>query len=57
MNHYNYSVYFQVHNEFKTTCDELTVQKLLDSFITSKQTGKIKPGTQLIELQKSEKCI
>ncbi|CAG2218333.1 FCHO [Mytilus edulis] len=34
----------QVHNEFKTTCDELTVQKLLDSFITSKQTGKIKPG-------------
>ncbi|XP_052090404.1 F-BAR domain only protein 2-like isoform X4 [Mytilus californianus] len=34
----------QVHHEFKTTCDELTVQKLLDSFIQSKQTGKIKPG-------------
>ena len=34
----------QVHHEFKTTCDEWSVQKLLDTFIKSKQTGTVKPG-------------
>lgn len=36
----------QVHHEFKTTCDEWTVEKLLESFVKSKQTGSVKPAVQ-----------
>ena len=43
------SIYiFQVHHEFKTTCDEWSVQKLLDTFIKSKQTGTVKPGINTV---------
>ncbi|XP_021373429.1 F-BAR domain only protein 2-like isoform X2 [Mizuhopecten yessoensis] len=34
----------QVHKEFKASCDELSVQKLLENFIASKKTGTEKPG-------------
>ncbi|KAK3091287.1 hypothetical protein FSP39_018668, partial [Pinctada imbricata] len=34
----------QVHQEFRQSCDELTVQKLLETFINSKTTGTEKPG-------------
>ncbi|XP_069127305.1 F-BAR domain only protein 2-like isoform X4 [Argopecten irradians] len=33
----------QVHKEFKASCDELSVQKLLENFIASKKTGTEKP--------------
>ncbi|ESO92621.1 hypothetical protein LOTGIDRAFT_233068 [Lottia gigantea] len=34
----------QVHTEFKRTCDDLTVQRLFETFIQNKTTGKEKPG-------------
>ena len=34
----------QVHQEFRQSCDELTVLKLLETFINSKKTGEEKPG-------------
>ncbi|XP_062616550.1 F-BAR domain only protein 2-like [Saccostrea cucullata] len=34
----------QVHEEFRQSCDELTVLKLLEIFINSKKTGEEKPG-------------
>uniref|UniRef100_K1RV42 FCH domain only protein 2 n=1 Tax=Magallana gigas TaxID=29159 RepID=K1RV42_MAGGI len=33
----------QVHQEFRQSCDELTVLKLLETFINSKKTGEEKP--------------
>ncbi|XP_060596041.1 F-BAR domain only protein 2-like [Ruditapes philippinarum] len=34
----------QAQEEFRTNCDSLTVQKLLETFIDVKSTGKEKPG-------------
>lgn len=34
----------QVQREFKSNCEELTVQKLITTFIEAKSTGKEKPG-------------
>ncbi|KAL8586797.1 hypothetical protein ACOMHN_061310 [Nucella lapillus] len=34
----------QIQLEFKTNCDELTVQKLINTFIEAKSTGTHKPG-------------
>ncbi|CAL1539939.1 unnamed protein product [Lymnaea stagnalis] len=34
----------QVHQEFKQNCDEMTVQKLITTFIEKKGTGNEKPG-------------
>ncbi|XP_076462263.1 F-BAR domain only protein 2-like isoform X2 [Babylonia areolata] len=34
----------QIQHEFKTNCDELTVQKLINTFIEAKSTGTQKPG-------------
>ncbi|KAH9515277.1 F-BAR domain only protein 2, partial [Bulinus truncatus] len=34
----------QVHQEFKQNCDEMTVQKLITTFVDKKGTGKEKPG-------------
>ena len=35
---------FQAQEEFRTNCDSLSVQKLLETFIEVKSTGKEKPG-------------
>ena len=35
---------FQAQKEFQESCDVLTIQKLLDTFIESKSTGSEKPG-------------
>ena len=43
----------QVHREFKTNCDDLTVQKLIQTFIEAKATGREKPGLSLILFWKS----
>ncbi|CAI9727244.1 Hypothetical predicted protein [Octopus vulgaris] len=34
----------QVHNEFRNNCDEMTVQKLIHTFVQAKASGKIRPG-------------
>ena len=34
----------QVQREFKSNCEELTVQKLITTFIEAKSTGKERPG-------------
>ncbi|KAK7099723.1 F-BAR domain only protein 2-like isoform X1 [Littorina saxatilis] len=34
----------QIQCEFKTNCDDLTVQKLINTFIEAKSTGKERPG-------------
>merc|ERR1711874_291615 len=34
----------QVHQEFKQNCEEMTVQKLISTFIENKGTGVEKPG-------------
>uniref|UniRef100_A0A0L8I2G5 F-BAR domain-containing protein n=1 Tax=Octopus bimaculoides TaxID=37653 RepID=A0A0L8I2G5_OCTBM len=33
----------QVHNEFRNNCDEMTVQKLIHTFVQAKASGKIRP--------------
>ena len=38
------TIYFQAQQEFRASCDALSVQKLLDNFIEAKATGKEKPG-------------
>ncbi|GAB1599763.1 F-BAR domain only protein 2 isoform X6 [Argonauta hians] len=34
----------QVHNEFKNNCDEMTVQKLIQTFVQAKASGRVRPG-------------
>ncbi|BFZ16635.1 hypothetical protein BsWGS_19674 [Bradybaena similaris] len=34
----------QVHKEFKQGCEEMTIQKLMTTFIEKKGTGTVKPG-------------
>lgn len=33
-----------MHKEFKQNCDEMTVQKLISTFVEKKGTGNEKPG-------------
>jgi hypothetical protein len=44
----NLEFYFQAQEEFRTNCDSLTVQKLLETFIDVKSTGKEKPGQYFV---------
>ncbi|XP_059142905.1 F-BAR domain only protein 2-like isoform X2 [Physella acuta] len=39
-----HAVLGQVHKEFKQNCDEMTVQKLISTFVEKKGTGNEKPG-------------
>lgn len=39
---------FQVHNDFKSQCLELTVDKLMEVFCLSKYTGLEKPSMSFI---------
>lgn len=40
-------ILLQAQEEFRAGCDSLTVQKLLETFIEAKSTGKEKPGTDI----------
>lgn len=38
----------QIHNEFQGNCTEMTLDRLMEVFVNSKATGKLRPG-KLIE--------
>lgn len=43
-----YSNSSQTQEEFRNSCDSLSVQKLLETFIEAKSTGKEKPGNSFL---------